>query len=208
MAQPSQPVNENPARRLRAPALLLIGAAAFLIVIVYLVASSMIREAVPTFAPSPSPAATSSSDRYVVDTATIDASDGTRWHFFDLARGSVVQPPDTAGWDLAFQRFRIIASGAVADLGAGSFDSVLTAPKSGYVQTTFARDTVNDALDRWYRYNFLSHQLTPNDHVYVLRTLRNRYAKLQFLSYYCTGRMPGCITLRYGYQGRPTRQFR
>jgi hypothetical protein len=41
----------------------------------------------------------------------------------------------------------------------------------------------------------------PSPRVYALRTADGRYAKLEILSYYCPGAMPGCVTFRYVYQG-------
>jgi hypothetical protein len=37
--------------------------------------------------------------------------------------------------------------------------------------------------------------------VYAVRTADGRFAKLQVISYYCTGAIPGCLTFRYVYQG-------
>ena len=141
-------------------------------------------------------------DRLVTDTLTVDAGDEQRWRFVDLDRGAVVDPPDTAGWDLAFRRFRVIPSGGIRNLGPISFDALAEAPESGYVASRFAHDTTNAVTDHWYRYGYLSHLLSPTGDVYALRTRKGRYAKLQILGYYCPGSMPGCITLRYVYQGR------
>ena len=95
------------------PIPLIIGATLFLVVIVYLVAASFLRKAIPMFDPTvgtPFPRA----DILVVDTITIDASDGDVWRFFDFALGSTMEVPDTAGWDLAFRRFQVVPSAAVA----------------------------------------------------------------------------------------------
>ena len=120
----------------------------------------------------------------------------------------ILDLPDTTGWDLAFQRFKIIAAGGVLDLGAGPFDAVLRAPEGVYVATEFGRDTVNAALERWYSYSWMTHRLKPKSAVYAVQTRDGRFAKLEFLSYYCTGMAPGCVTFRYAYQGKPAREFR
>ncbi|MSR05857.1 MAG: hypothetical protein EXR93_02120 [Gemmatimonadetes bacterium] len=136
-----------------------------------------------------------------IDTVTIDAGAEHRWRFFDFERGLVSDPPDTTGWDIAFQRFHVIPSGEIANLGSLAFDSVLQAPDSGYVRTTFGRDTVNAATARWYTYSYFSHLLTPKPDVFALRTREGRLVKLQIFSYYCPGPTPGCVTFRYGWLG-------
>lgn len=132
-----------------------------------------------------------------VDTVTIDAGAEHRWRFFDVERGLVSDPPDTVGWDLAFQRFHLIPSGEVANLERTPFDSVRTAPDSGYARTVFGRDTVNAATAKWYSYSYLSHLLVPKGEVYVMRTREGHFAKLQILGYYCPRTTPGCLTFRY-----------
>ncbi len=188
------------------PIPLIAGAALFFLVIVYLVAASFLRREMPMFEAT-SVAPFPSGDTLVTDTVTIDASDVDRWRFFDFALGSPVEIPDTAGWDLAFRRFHVVSSAAVANLGPLQFDEVAAAPDSGYVETEFAADTINPAIDRWYRYNMISHQLEPGGSVYAVRTTDGRFAKLEFLSYYCVGMKPGCVTFRYAYQGGPNRRL-
>lgn len=191
------------------PLPLLLGFAAFVLVLVYLVAASVARRrAVPEFDPSPSSPSDTSPESLVLDTVTIDARDPSAWRFFDFSTARVMQPPDTAGWDLAVRRFNVIAAGAATDLGPIPFDSVLNSPPDGYVATELRRDTSNAALRRWYRYGFLSHLLRPKRHTYIVRTADRRFAKLEFLSYYCRGGTPGCLTFRYSYQPTGERSFR
>ena len=133
-------------------------------------------------------------------TGTIDARNDTTWQFFDFARGTPVIPPDTAGWDLALRRFHVITAGGVVDLGARPFEAVASAPEGGYAPTQLGRDTVNAAIDRWYRYSYFTHLLEPNGHVYAVRTRDGRFAKMEFLSYYCPGLSAGCPTFRYLYR--------
>jgi hypothetical protein len=171
----------------------------FVVVIGYLVVASMMPRDTMVFEPTPI-RPTGPVESLVRDTVTVDSRDETRWHFFDFDRRSTVVPPDTAGWDLAIRRFTVIAADAVADVGKTAFDEVIEAPAEGFVETSFGRDTVNIAIDRWYHYSMLSHLLEPNGHVYVVRTREARFAKLEFLSYYCPGVVAGCPTFRYVYQ--------
>lgn len=112
-----------------------------------------------------------------------------------------------ADWDLAFRRFHIIANagpgfpgdGGVIDLGPVAFDSVTSVPAAGYVPTALAgRDSTNAAIERWYRYGFTSHLLTPLGHVYAVRAADGRHhVRLEILGYYCPGARPGCVTVRW-----------
>jgi hypothetical protein len=192
-----------------APLPLLVGFAAFVLVLAYLVAASVARRrGVLEFSPSPASRSVAAPESLVFDTVTVDARDQSDWRFFDFSTAWVVQPPDTAGWDLAIRRFNVVAAGAAIDLGPASFDTVVSAPTDGYVASEFGSDTVNAALERWYRYGILSHLLRPKGHVYVVRTTDRRFAKLEFLSYYCYGGTPGCLTFRYAFQPSGERSFR
>lgn len=176
------------------PLPLLVGFAAFVLVLSYLIAASLIRPRVLEFAPTA--VGTRPAGGPEGDTVTIDARDTERWRFYSLKRGAV-SPPDTADWDLAFRRFHVIVSGHAADAGAGAFEGPMAVPDTAFIPTTFARDTVNPALARWYEYGFVSHLLQPNDHVFIVRTRGGQGARLQFLSYYCPGAEPGCLTFRF-----------
>ena len=61
--------------------------------------------------------------------------------YFDFSRKSVIEGnPDSKGWDLAFDRFTILANGGpgfsgqggIRDLGVVPFDSVNSVPEDGY----------------------------------------------------------------------------
>lgn len=103
---------------------------------------------------------------------TLDARDPDRWIRFDLDEGSVV---GTEGpWDLAFRRHEVRAR----------------------------REAVERELESWYRYDFLSHLLTPRDRTFRVPADRSgRTAELRFLSYYCPGPTAGCVTFRYELSG-------
>jgi hypothetical protein len=146
---------------------------------------------------------------------TVDASSTDLWRYFDFSQASLVESPLPLEWDLAFRRHHIIANGGrgfagkagIVDLGEIAFDSVLVAPDSGYVASVADRDTLNAAITRWYDYSFITHLLTPKPRVYAVRTADGRYAKLEILSYYCPGAMPGCLSFRYVYQGDGSRRL-
>jgi hypothetical protein len=198
----------------RAPLVVIATAALFATVILWLVVASFVPRQVAVFEPTagrhdgsaaplgaePPSRRTDEPSSRRVDTITIDARDPDRWRFFAFDRG-LLEAPDTAGWDLAVRRFRVITSGAAAAL-RGTLDTVAQAPDTGYEPTVFARDTVNPVLGRWYRYGFFSHLLRPEPRVYAIRLRDGRAALLEFLSYYCPGPGPGCVTLRYKEVGQ------
>ena len=84
------------------------------------------------------------------------------------------------------------------DLGAVPLDSVLRLPREGYVGMTAAgRDTSQTLLEDWYSYSFTSHVLQARDRTLGVRTATGQHAALRFLSYYCPGAQPGCVTMSY-----------
>jgi len=176
-----------------------VGFGLFVLIIAALLVPTFIHPETPTYPPRVVGIAIPSTGR-AIDTVTIDAGAEHRWRFFDFERGLVADPPDTAGWDVAFQRFHVIPSGEITNLGPLAFDSIGHAPATGFVRTTFGRDTVNAATARWYTYSYFSHLLSPRNDVYVVRGRDGRKTKIQILSYYCpgpSGPTPGCTTFRY-----------
>ena len=182
-----------------------------MLVTIVLVGLSIRRPELPVFAPSPILAAGESADSLEpgeARTLTVDSSDPERWRYVDLARGTVVEAPGPTGWDLAFRRFEVRVNGGagsgagagVIDLGEVPLDAVRTVPASGYVgMTASGRDTTQALLEGWYSYSFTTHVLRPEPRTFALRTATGRHAALEFVSYYCPGAQPGCVTLRYRF---------
>jgi hypothetical protein len=147
-------------------------------------------------------------------TYTVDAS-AESWRFFDFSMGSMVERPGPLEWDLAFRRFNVIVNGGPGFAGKGgalevdaaALEAVAQLPADGYEQNALGRDSVNPALQRWYDYGFTTHMLTPKPRVYAIRTADGRHAKLEIVSYYCPGALPGCLTFRYFYDGSGGRDF-
>ncbi|SRR6266700_3601281 len=183
------------------PLPLVIVASGFGVAIVVLLVASLVPRDARTYDPLAPHARAAALG---LDSVTIDARDEAAWRYFSFSRGRLT-PPDSAGWDLAIRRYHVIVSGAAQRLDAPAFDALAEAPSAGYVATTMGRDTVNAAIDRWYRYSIFSHLLQPLSASYVIRTRDGHFAKLQFLSYYCPGPAAGCVTFRYVYQGSGTR---
>ncbi len=177
-------------RTLPVPVVILTGL--FGIAMIWLVGASLATRAVPTYPLHPRPPAAGAT----LDTVTIDARDPDRWQFFAFAAGALV-PPDTAGWDFAVRRYHVMVAGEAAAIDSVAFEALKTPPSAGYQATTFGRDTVNRAIARWYRYSMFSHLLRPRPEFYVVRSRSGTATKLEFLSYYCPGPQPGCVTIRY-----------
>lgn len=186
-------------RRWSLPPALIAVATLFLLVVGYLVWTSLVPREAPVFAPSPIAGRPLPAGTTVVDTLTIDARAERQWQFVDFDRRSVVIPPDTPGWDIAVRRFHFMSAGGLFDLGPVPFDSVMTVPDTGYVADRLASDTLNPAIARWYEYSVLTHLLTPNGHTYAVRTRDGRHATLALISYYCPEMEAGCVTLQYRY---------
>jgi hypothetical protein len=180
-----------------APLPLVGGFALFLVAIGYVIASSLAKPHVRTFAPTPTGARAHASGP--VDTLTVDGRDDARWAFVDLHNGQVLAPPDTTHWDIAVRRHRLIASGALADLGKVDFDHVTSAGAATFVRNKYGSDTSNTATGHWYAYNMLTHVLEPNGHVWAVRARDASMptVKLQILGYYCPGVEAGCLTIRF-----------
>jgi hypothetical protein len=169
----------------RPPLPLLVAAAVFVLVIAWLVIASLVPHNVQTFIPHVGP-----------DTVTLDARSATEWRFFSFARG-LLTAPDTAGWDLGMRRYHLIVAGTAAEIDTGSFETLTATPTAAYESTSYGRDTVNRAIARWYRYDMFSHLLHPKRAVYVVKNRDGSAYELEFLSYYCPGPDPGCVTFRY-----------
>jgi hypothetical protein len=164
---------------------------AFVVTIAYLVAASMTRRSAPAYPVSPANRTRAANWEQVGDTLTVDASDGERWTYVSLARGRVLTPPDTAGWDLAVQRYRIKAHNVVSDLGPRPFE------RAGGQVTPSVMRPPNTPFDHWYHYNMLTHLLEPKRNLYLTMSGEGRVWKLAILSYYCPGLVAGCLTIRY-----------
>lgn len=189
-------------------AVLAIGGSAIALMIL-LVASGLRRSAPEAFAPTPLELRPARGRLVGPTLVTVDATRPDRWRFFSFEDGTVAESPDPLGWDLAFRRFQVIANGGagfagtggIAKLGEVALNDVGAVPATGYLPNTVGSDTVNEAVQEWYDYSYFSHLLSPKPTVYAIRTATGRFAKLQFVGYYCPGAVPGCVTFRYVFQG-------
>jgi hypothetical protein len=184
-------------------ALIVVGA--LVAVVVVLVLLSLRQPELPEFTPTPLDAGAPSGPG--PHTLTIDASDPQAWRYVDLERGTVGASP-SGPWDLAFRRFEVrvnggagfAGQGGVLDLGAVPLDSVARVPDDGYdAMRAQGRDTTLAVLENWYSYSYTTHVLRPRERTFALRTGEGGRAALRFVSYYCPGAQPGCVTLRFRF---------
>jgi hypothetical protein len=149
-------------------------AAAFLLLVASLLIGSFTKPEFPPYELGP----------HADGTYTVDASRGDEWRWWG---------------DIGFRRNHVItAPGAGAiDLGPVAFDSVAELPADGYVPTSFAGDTTNPAIGKWYDYSMWSHLLTSRHHVYAIRGAHGELAKLEILAYYCRQVGTACYTIRH-----------
>ena len=150
----------------------------------------------------------------------INASSEDNWVYFDFSRGGVVkiQDPTSLEWDLAFRRSKVISNGGatnkfgkagLVDLGNSTeFNQIPEAPLNNYIQDSATRtETENPILLKWYRYNYLTHKLTPKANTYAVKTADEKFAKIKFLNFYCTNKETGCIQMQYVYQASGSNKF-
>ena len=189
----------SPETKPRVPIALAAVALLFAVFLVVLVVQSLAPRRVAEFAITDRPRRPEPLPDGTVDTLTVDARSEAAWQFVDLDRGTVLALPDTASWDVAVRRFRVIARHGAADLGPLPFDSARAAPAEGFTPLELGSDTLTPAFERWYRYGFFSHVLSPAGRTYAVRTNGGRVAKLDILGYYCRGAAPGCLTFRYAF---------
>ena len=150
---------------------------------------------------------------------TINASSEKDWAYFDFSRGAVVEIHDSSSleWDLAFRRGKVISNGGATNkfgkagliqMDESKLDAVAQVPSGNYVQdTTTKTETENPVLLKWYKYNYLTHKLTPKKNVYAMRTADSKFAKVQFKSFYCENKETGCIKMQYVYQNNGSNSF-
>jgi hypothetical protein len=159
---------------LKAPLLVWAMAVAFLLLVASLLIGSFTKPEFPPY----------EIGLHADSTYTLDASRGDEWRWWG---------------DLGFRRNHVItAPGAGAiDLGPVRFDSVTELPADGYVATSFAADTTNAAIGKWYDYSMWSHLLTSRHHVYAVRTRSGELVALEILAYYCREVGAACYTVRH-----------
>jgi hypothetical protein len=165
------------------------------------------------------PAPKSPSNLMTTLETTLNASSEKEYVYFDFSSGKPVKILDSSSleWDLAFRRGKVISNGGASsklgkagliDLGTVEFDEVVKVPTENYIQDSAAKtENENPVLSKWYNYNYLTHKLTAKQNIYAVKTANGKFAKFQFLSFYCSNKEAGCIKIRYVYQDSGSNSF-
>ncbi len=150
----------------------------------------------------------------VVDATAGDVPADNPYIYVDLATGTKVEITDvdaltSSEWDLAFERSSIRANGGDSGPGdvavavvEGAFDDVTEAPKDGEFATddwvsddcqyqSIPGTEPNTAIGEWYDYDIKTHQLTPKEQVYVVRSHGGDLFKLGIGTWYNEEGLPG-----------------
>lgn len=152
----------------------------------------------------------------------VDSSRPDAWVYFAFGAErevTVAGPESSKDWDLAFQRFKIKSNGGVSGAGAvmvavvrgASFEALAQAPESGWV--TDGPDGPDDNADPdwafnvpsegWYVYDFQTHVLTPRAQIYVVRSTKGGYFKVEMTGYYDSAGNGGYPAFRYAAVAPP-----
>jgi len=166
-------------------------------------------------------------------TFEINSSSSTTWKYFSFEKNDTVEisdPLNSAGWDLAFQRYRVKTNGGLSGGGMGSaansykkgqagFDALTTVSDTASftadasvqiaVQQGYATYIINPELYTWFAIELAAQgtQIVPSDYIYVVKTASGKYAKVWFKSYYSATNASGHVTIQYKYQADGSKQL-
>ena len=140
----------------------------------------------------------------------IDSTSYDEWLYFDLdiylddpmcmetCRDTDAE--ELPGWDIAFQRFKIMSNGGVSGSGGveiaiikdQEYAEVINAPEDGYDfdqedsedDEDSDPDYVFNQADPWFSYDLMTHSLSTKDYVYVVNTTDDQYVKIAIDDYY------------------------
>lgn len=149
-----------------------------------------------------------------VSSTVVDATRADAWTYVSLATGKEVSPatPESDNtWDIAFQASTIKTNGGIHGNAGGSaarlentdFDSLTTAPTSGYATDAADSEDSGTAPDTaflvnggWYSYNTTTHVITPKDVVFVVHAANGKYYKVKITNYYDAAGTPRFISYK------------
>lgn len=147
----------------------------------------------------------------VVDAVVEDA-----WRQLDLDTGE--ESDDEEAWDLSFSRYRVRINGGISGPGAVSvatldddFEDVKDIPDEAAFRGEDPDSTGENgdadmepdnafysSGDDWFNYNLMTHELTPRELTFVVKSTEARYYKLRFIAYYDRDNgTPGALTMRW-----------
>jgi len=154
---------------------------------------------------------------------------GEDWIYFSFSQGAEVDGINdenyqtNSTWDIAFNRYNVRTNGGLSgvgeastlDMGAVEFGSVTEAPESGYtvdsiisIVEVISHVGPPQMMDSNGNLIFTGvimlegqpPSYIPNDHIYVVKTVDGRYAKVWIKSFYNNQGESGYITIQYNFQ--------
>ncbi|MBT5376725.1 MAG: hypothetical protein HOL15_07935 [Nitrospinaceae bacterium] len=142
----------------------------------------------------------------------VNAKDRDSWTLLDFSSRKTrkIAEEDTqklaqVSWDLGFSRTKIISNGGktnpsgstgIINLGPINFDSIKTAPQTGYVQDHRSLgNLINKELAGWYNYRTRTHNIESKRNVYALQLNDGLFMKMRILNYYCASKDSDCRTM-------------
>lgn len=154
----------------------------------------------PPIEPTPSGGKVEHTEHDGYTETVVNATSSDEWVYFDFDAKREVTAPDTDDtWDIAFKRYIQMTNGGVSgdqDVGvavlAEPFADVTAPPDAGAFLSDMADDDDTgdepqsgfDADGGWYDYDPSTHELTPKERTYVVRTTEGAFVKLAFTGYY------------------------
>ena len=122
-------------------------------------------------------------------TTTVLDTSGTDWVYYDVDAGVVVGDSE-AGWDLRFSTWFVETNGGATgsdgvEVGffAGyydAFDDHCQAPGEGMAEDSVA----GEGFGAWYDYDYGTHELSPHDAIYYVKTGEGAYHRMIWDGYY------------------------
>jgi hypothetical protein len=130
---------------------------------------------------------------------TLMTADKEVWVPYSLELGRIV--PDGAMTDLRIRRYQFQIPRGAVDLGEGALTNMTLPPTPSWkMDSDLDGVLVNPAIERWYKYSYMSHLLSSKHHNYAIQLASGKTAFVQVLSYYCEPEGSGCLTLNYRIQ--------
>lgn len=158
-------------------------------------------------------------------TSVVDASDETKWVYFDLETRAQVEPAnaaDSTEWDLAFSRFKVAINGGISGTGgmgaikiANADFNAITRPPGGDVVTDeadsddvgeiddYALNRPNEGETGPFDYDPMNHTLSASGTVFAVRSVDGNWYKITFVDYYNDAGSPGYPKLTWAPLGTP-----
>lgn len=147
-----------------------------------------------------------------VSSIVVDTSDYASWVTLHLETGITDGETD---WDLAIRRYAIRLNGGTSGTGYGigqsvagdAFSDTAVAPEEAWSTDLAEADSL--IFSTWYDYNPMTHQLSPADKTYFVRSFDgDRYYAVTVDNYYSPPPAgdSGCMTLRWKRIDPPTNE--